>query len=185
MPLQRLLALFDTSSATGSTNPFAAKLAEHLAQLEPARLEYLAGFAGQLTRVAYADDDVSDAERVSIVGILSSVARLSEKESHVVIDLLLGQLQALRGTDEHHLNRAVNAHATREEKEGLVDSLFAVAAADEMVSNVEDQEIRRIGHALEIPKERIMDIRSRYRDRLEVLQAAAAARSKRGQDPET
>jgi len=181
MPLRRLLSLFESTSDTASDNPFASALAEHLTRFPPERLEYLAGFAGQLTRVAYSDDDLSDVERETISAILTKRAGLSESEAGVVIDLLLGQIKLLRGTEEYRLNRALNDHATREEREAVVDCLFAVAAADDSVSNVEDLEIRKIGHALEIPNERIMDIRGRYRDRLEILKVAEAAR--RGDAP--
>ncbi len=176
MPLRKLRSLFESSGDTGSDNPFARALAEHLTRLPAERLEYLAGFAGQLTRVAYSDDDLSEVEREKISAILTERAGLSESEAGVVIDLLLGQLEILRGTEEYRLNRALNDHATREEREAVVDCLFAVAAADAMVSNVEDMEIRKIGHALEIPNERLMDIRGRYRDRLEILKVAEAAR---------
>ena len=46
------------------------------------------------------------------------------------------------------LNRAVNAHATDAEKKQVIDCLYAVAAADDLVSDVEEQEIRRIAGAL-------------------------------------
>ncbi len=177
MPMQRLLALFGSSSeAAASRNPFAKKLAEHLTELAPERLEYVAGFAGQLTRVAYADNDVSEVERTAITRVLRERSILQSREADAVIDLLVAQLEALRGTEEFQLNRAINNHASAEEKEALVDCLYAVGAADDTVSNIEDQEIRTISHALNIPNERLMDIRSRYRDHLEVLKHAAALR---------
>ncbi len=176
MALRRLLSLFQPNERSDAGNPFAEKLRHHLTSLSEDRLEFLAGFAGQLTRVAYADDDVSESERQSIAAILVEHANLPAADAAVVIDLLLGQLQRLRGTDEFQLNRAVNRHASAEEKEHLVDCLFAVAAADNLISNVEDQEIRRIAYGLDITNRCLMTIRSRYRDRLEILQSAAALR---------
>jgi uncharacterized tellurite resistance protein B-like protein len=61
--------------------------------------------------------------------------------------------------------------APPEEKQALIDCLYAVAAADRMVSDVEEQEIRRVAAALLVPHRVLMDIRGRYRDRLEVLQS--------------
>jgi len=177
MPIRRLLSLFEPAEQAPA-NPFAEALAGHLDRFPPERLEYLAGFAGQLTRVAWADEEVSEVERERIQGILAESSNLEASEADVVIDLLRGQLENLRGTEDYQLNRAVNAHADLEERENLIDCLFAVAAADGTVSNVEDQEIRKIGHALEIPNERLMDIRGRYRAQLEILRVAAAVRDR-------
>ena len=176
MALRRLLSLFQLNDASARANPFTEQLRRHLSTIDEDRLEFLAGFAGQLTRVAYADEDVSQEERDSITTILVEHAALSSSDAVVVIDLLLGRLQELRGANEFQLNRAVNDHATSDEKEHLVDCLFAVAAADDLISNVEDQEIRRIAYGLDLTNKRLMEIRSRYRDRLEILLNAAAQR---------
>jgi uncharacterized tellurite resistance protein B-like protein len=176
MPIRRLLALFTPEESPDDANPFAAALAPHLQRFSADQLEYFAGFAGQLTRVAYADDDVSEAEIETISRLLVDHAGLVAEEARVVIDLLKLQLEALRGFEEFRLNRAINEHASREERERLIDFLFAVAAADDLVSNDEDQEIRRIAYALEISNPRLMEIRGRYRDQLEILQHASAQR---------
>lgn len=178
MPIRRLLTLFGLDELPADENPFTAALAESLAQIPAERLEYLAGFAGQLIRVAYADDEISDAEIKVIRELLVSHAELREDETQIVVDLLTRKLSELRGCEEYRLNRAINENADLPGKERLVQFLFAVASADGLVSNIEDQEIRRIGDALQIPKERFMDIRTAYRDKLEVMRAAAEARAK-------
>jgi uncharacterized tellurite resistance protein B-like protein len=178
MPIRRLLSLFGLDDQPANENPFTSALADSLDQIPAERLEYLAGFAGQLIRVAYADDEISAAEMQVIRELLVTHAELHEDETQIVVDLLEMKLRELRGCEEYRLNRAINDNADLTEKERLVQFLFAVASADGLVSNVEDQEIRRIGDALQIPKERFMDIRTRYRDKLEVLRAAAAARAK-------
>ncbi len=179
MPMKRLMALFGVENDTKPENPFAAALGEQLQRIPSDRLEYLAGFAGQLTRVAYADDDISEAEIDVISRLLIDHAELEADETRVVIELLRHQLDELRGCEEYRLNRAINEHSNLDERATIVEFLFSVAAADDLVSNVEDQEIRRIGDALKIPKERFMDIRGRYREQLEVMQAAKAARAQR------
>lgn len=180
MPIRRLLALFVADESSADANPFASALAPHLSRFSEQDLEYFAAFAGQLTRVAYADDDVSESEIEIISRLLVDHAGLLAEEARVVVDLLGAQLEALRGCEEFRLNRAINDRASREEKEKLVDFLYAVAAADDLVSNQEDQEIRRVAHALDIPTPRLMEIRGRFRDHLEILRHAA---SRRGDDP--
>lgn len=176
MPIRKLLALFAPSTSTSSDNPFSAALATHVKRFSEDQLEYFAGFAGQLTRVAYADDDVSEAEIEVISRLLIEHAGMVAEDARVVVDLIAMQLEALRGCEEFRLNRAINAHASRAEKERLIDFLFAVAAADHLIGNDEDQEIRRIAHALDIPSPTLMEIRARYRDRLEILRHAASLR---------
>ncbi|MGH7819455.1 MAG: TerB family tellurite resistance protein, partial [Candidatus Binatia bacterium] len=77
---------------------------------------------------------------------------------------------ALRGAENHLLTRRFNERSSEEERLRLVDCLYAVATADDLVSHVEDREVRRIGAALMLPTTAVLEIRSRYRDRLEELQ---------------
>ncbi len=184
MPIRRLMSIFGMESESTTDNPFAAALGAHLKNLPSERLEYLAGFAGQLTRVAYADDEISEVESQTISALLVEHAGLQEAESKVVIELLKSKLQELRGCEAYRLNRAVNDNSNAEEKDKLITFLFAVAAADGIVSNIEDQEIRLVGNALNIPPERFMNIRTRYREKLEVMQAATAARRRGRADSE-
>lgn len=172
MRLRRLLTTLglESDGPPPGANTFLYRLQDELRRLGPDRLEYLAGFAGQLARVAHADDDISASEASLIAGQLSEHAHLSAAEADVVVDLLRHEFGVLRSIQHHVLNRAVNAHASQTEKETLIDCLYAVAAADRLVSAVEEREIKLIAEALLVPHRVLMDIRSRYRTRLEVLQ---------------
>jgi uncharacterized tellurite resistance protein B-like protein len=177
MPIRQLLKTLGVSGVapTESESPFVAKVRAHVKSIPPERIEYLAGFAGQLTRVAHVDDSISDKETEAIIRILGEHG-LSSAEAEVVSSLLSSERRVLRDIEHHRLNRAINEHASAKEKETLIESVYAVAAADHLVSNVEDQEIRRIAHALMVPHARLMDIRSAYRDRLEIMQMARRTR---------
>jgi uncharacterized tellurite resistance protein B-like protein len=148
---------------------FFAELRRHLSRLGPERLEYLAGFAGQLVRVAYADTTISDEEQASIVRLLRERMELDAREARLVVDLVRHESETFRGMHHHLLNRAINAYASAADKQALLECLYAVAAADRLVSNEEDLEIRRIASALLIPRRAANDVRAKYRDRLEVL----------------
>lgn len=172
MPLRSLLTRLGLQSqgAPAEADPFLRALHAQLQRLGPERLEYLAGFAGQLARVAEAEDGISTSEAAIIAAQLGAHGGLASAEAELVVELLREQFEVLRTVQNHLLNRAVNAHASAEEKETLIDCLYAVAAADRLVSDVEEAEIRRIADALLIPHSALMEIRGRYRDRLEVLQ---------------
>jgi uncharacterized tellurite resistance protein B-like protein len=167
-----------SSGPKNEDDPFIRRLEEHLRDAGPERLEYLAGFAGQLARVAEADDGISPAEAKLIAAQLCEFARISDSEAKLIVDLLRKEFEVLRSVQSHVLNRAVNAHATDAEKKQVIDCLYAVAAADDLVSDIEEQEIRRIAGALLVSHGELMEIRARYRDRIEALQLI-----KRGRTP--
>jgi len=172
MPLLRLLATLGlrADDPAPPSDPFLRRLQQELARLGAERLEYLAGFAGQLARVANAEGGVSAAEAEAMVAQLTTRGGLAAPDAAVIVDLLRHGYGGLRAAESHVLSRAVNDHASPDERLAMIECLYAVAAADHLVSDVEEQEIRRIAEALLIPHRVLMDIRSRYRDRIEALQ---------------
>jgi len=149
-----------------------ARLRQRLPRLGAERVAYLAAFAGLLARVAYADSEISTSESKAIAKLLRERTELTAEESRLIAEIAAGETEALSGIENHLLNRAFNAHANDAEKDALIDCLYAVADADHLVSDIEDREIRRIAQALLVPHKRIIEIRSRYRDDLEILKLA-------------
>lgn len=155
---------------------FLHRLQDQLRLLGPDRLEYLAGFAGQLARVAHVDGGISAEEAVLIGDLLGRQAKLSAPQARVVVDLLRHEFGVLRSVEHHLLNRAINAHASTQDKHTLLDCLYAVASVDRTVSEIEEREIRKIAEALLVPHRVLMEIRAAYRDHLEVFQLLKRAR---------
>lgn len=172
MRIRKLLSVLglqpDQAPAPGHS--FLAEMHRQLERLGTDRIEYLAAFAGQLARVALVDSVLSDTEEKSIVRLLETRTELKRNERQLVVQLMHHEAETLKGKQNHLLNRAVNRHASLQDKEQLIDSLYAVAAADDRISDEEDQEIRRIAAAVLLPRKTLMGVRSRYRDHLEVLQ---------------
>lgn len=166
---------FQPDGAPADADAFMRRLQAQLVRLGPERLEYLAGFAGELARVADVDEGMSPAE-AAVIRTQLTAHGLTTAEAGVVIDLLRHEIEVLHSLQHHVLNRAVNRHASASEKETLIDCLYAVAAADHMVSDVEEREIRRIADALLVPHSVLMRVRGRYRDRIEGLQALTRSR---------
>jgi uncharacterized tellurite resistance protein B-like protein len=171
MPIRRLLEVLRL--AGGEPPPpeheFLVRVRRDLERLGPDRVEYLAAFAGQLARVALADSALSKDEEASIGRLLRERAHLDESDARLILDLMHHEAETLRGLQHHLLNRSVNERATAEQKLDLIDCLYAVASADGSIANVEDQEIRRVAAALMVHHKDLMAIRSRYKDRLEVM----------------
>ncbi|MBM4267696.1 MAG: TerB family tellurite resistance protein [Deltaproteobacteria bacterium] len=159
---------------TGDSPPSARgtvydRIQRDLGHLDETRLEALAAFAGLLARAAFGDAKIAPAEERAMVQCLEEKTGLDEKEAELVAEIATNATEVLAGVEDYLLTRAFNEHATPEEKESLLDCLYEVAAADAVVTSTEDGEIKQIAKALLIPHARIMDIRLRYRDRLEVL----------------
>jgi len=178
MPMRRILEMLGLAGGEPRTpqHEFLARVRRELGRLGPDRVEYLAAFAGQLARVALADSTLSKDEEASISRLLRERAHLDKADVHLVLDLIRHESETLRGLQNHLLNRAVNECATAEQKLDLVDCLYAVAAADGSIANLEDREIRRVATALLVPHKDLMAVRSRYKDRLEVMRLARTER---------
>ena len=73
------------------------------------------------------------------------------------------------GTENYLVTRELNRIASREQKLALLDCLFAVSAADESISTVEDNVIRQIAAELRLEHREFIEVRSRFRDHLAVL----------------
>jgi uncharacterized tellurite resistance protein B-like protein len=173
VPLQRLLAalgLRPDDGTPGPDRPLLRRLQDELSQRGADRLEYLAAFAGLLARVAGVEGGISAEETAAIAARLRAAGNLSEVDAALIAEILRHARDDVAAVQAHELTRAINAGATPDEKQALLDCLYAVAAADHLVSDVEEQEIRRVADAVLVPHRVLMEIRARYRDRLEVLQ---------------
>lgn len=168
---QFLAALGLHGPAAPAPQSLLGRLQNALAQGGAARLEYLAAFAGQLGRVAVAEGGISAEEAAAMATQLRTAGNLSEADANLIADMLRHERDGLDAISAQELTRAINAAASPAEKQALLDCLYAVAAADHLVSDVEEQEIRRVAEAILIPHRVLMEIRSRYRDRLEALQS--------------
>jgi uncharacterized tellurite resistance protein B-like protein len=160
------------ADATTPPNGLSAAVRERLAHLPPARAELAAAFAGLLIRVADADDGISAAEQTALCRLVREHAGLDADESETVAALVTACVQGMAGIDYALLTRAMNEHGSLDDKRRLVECLYAMATADDLVSVVEDEEIKAVGRALLLTHSQVIEIRARYRDRLEVIQAA-------------
>lgn len=171
-----LLKLLGWAEAEPPAERLAAAIQTRLTDLAPARAEFVAAFAGLLVRVAYVDRSISEAERRVLAPLLAANAGLPAAEAETVMEIATHQAATLEGISYASLTRAFNAIATAEEKEHLIDCLFAVATAEGSISLVEDEEVRAVARALLLSHQQLIILRSRYREQLEVIQAARQAR---------
>lgn len=158
------------------------QITKELEHLEPEKARYVAKFAYILSRVANADMHVSDEETREMERIVREVGGLPEEQAIVVVHMAKTRNLVFGGTDNFLVTREFNKVATRDEKLRLLDCLFAVTAAEDGISTVEDNEIRQISKELLLEHRDYIAVRLRYRDDLAVLKDLPRGDGEAGQE---
>lgn len=145
------------------------KIVDRLNHMDPEHAQFVAAFAYVLSRVAHADMQISDEETRAMEAIVSEHGGLPEEESIIVVQMAKSQNLMFGGTENFLVTRELNRIATREQKLALLDCLYAVSAADDSISATESNVIRQIAQELRLEHADLIQVRSRYRDKLAVL----------------
>ena len=145
------------------------RIVDALDRMEPERARYTAAFAYILSRVAHADLDISKEEAEAMVHIVMDHGNLPEEQALLVVQMAKTQSLLFGGTENFLVTREFNKLATREQKLGLLECLFAVSSADESISTTEDREIRSIADELKLEHKEFIAARLQYREHLSVL----------------
>lgn len=161
----RFLGFDDTDDAPSRSSALAS-IEEKLAALEPDRARFFASFAYLLARVADADLEVEDRERAAMKDMLVRHAGLSEHDARMVAELAVLQAEDVGGSVNYEVARRFREISQPAERLQLIECLFAVAGADEVVSLAEGNEIMQIGDELGLARQDVLAIRSRHRERL-------------------
>jgi uncharacterized tellurite resistance protein B-like protein len=145
------------------------KIVEKLDEMEPRQARFIASFAYLLGRVANADLDISPEETAEMERLLREQGGLDEAQAVLVVQMAKTHARLFGGTENFLVTREFNQMATREQKIALLRCLFAVSAADESISTVEDNEVRQIASELQLDHEDYTAIKSEYQKYLAVL----------------
>lgn len=137
--------------------------------LDPSRARYLAAFAYVLSRVASADLDISDVETERMVELLQRFGHLPEPQALLVVEIAKSQNRLFGGTENFLVTREFRDIASDTEREGLLDCLFAVSAADDAVSGEEETQIWQIARELGFSHTEYIRVRLAYSDKRTVL----------------
>jgi uncharacterized tellurite resistance protein B-like protein len=145
------------------------KITKALDKLEPERAKFVAAFAYLLGRVARADMHISPEETAVMERIIMDRGKMPEEQAVLVVQIAKTQNILFGSTENYLVSREFNSISSHEEKMVLLDCLFAVAAADDSIATVEDNEISQIADELRIEHRDFISVRSQYRDCLAVL----------------
>ncbi len=156
------------STSTAETETV-RKITDALDRMDPGRARYIAAFAYLLGRVARADLTISFEETRAMERIVMEKGGVPEEQAVIVVQIAKSQNILFGATENYLVSREFNGMATQEQKLALIDCLFAVAAADQSISTVEDNEVSQIADELRIEHRDYIAVRSGYRQFLAVL----------------
>ena len=92
------------------------------------------------------------------------------------MSLAKAQHQVEGGTESFLVTREFREIATREQCVELLDCLFAVSAADDSISGVEEVQIRQIASELGLEPGDLAAVRARWADKRSILRGLKDAR---------
>ena len=145
------------------------RIARELAALPEERARFVAAFAYVLGRVANADRDVSDDETRVMTELVRGLGGLPAEQAVLAVEIAKTQNRLFGGTENYLVTREFARSSTRDEREQLLHCLFAVAAADDSISAVEEAQVRQIASELGFSPEEFVHVRSAYNDKREVV----------------
>lgn len=145
------------------------RIAAELDRMEPDLARTLAAFAYVLARVAHADREISEDERRAMQAIVQETSGLPPDQTELVVELAGSSAIEFGSTEDYLVTRQFRELSTHEQRLGLLKSMFAVAAADESISSIENDQINQVANELGLTRQEIASVRSRYREQLELL----------------
>lgn len=177
------MSIFDWLGLGGERAPVAASegstavrdIAAKLAGLDPKAARWAASFAMVLARAARADLEISAEELEAIKGIVQDFGGLAPQEAELVAEMAAHRNQLLGVSEDYLATREFRKVAAEGDRERLLHCLFAVTAADDSISLVEEEEVRQVANELGIEHAQFTEIRASFRDKREVLRGLGGA----------
>ena len=145
------------------------RIASELDALPEDRASHLAAFAYILGRIAHADSEFSETETRKMQEIVRDLGHLPEALAVLVVEIAKSQVRVFGGTDNFLVTRRFKEMTTREQRTELMDCVFAVSAADESISALEEGQAGQIAKELGLTHDEFVNARLTYREHLEAV----------------
>ena len=157
------------------------RIAKELDALPDDQALHLATFAYVLGRVAHADSHFSEVETQKMQDIVQVLGHIQESQAVLLVEIAKHQVRLFGGTDNVTVSRRFRELSTPEQRIELLECVFAVSAADDSITVVEEGQARQISTELGLTHKEFVQARSAYVDHLEALKAFRAGHSGAGQ----
>jgi tellurite resistance protein len=152
------------------------RIAGELEAMPTEERRYIAGFAYVLARAAHADLEISRAEMDYMEKAVIDIGGIRSAQAVLVVEMARNMAELYGATDDFVVTRAFAENSTREQRESLLRTAFAVGAADDTITAAESAELNQIGKELGFRADEIDSIRDEFRDQLAAIQAMRRAR---------
>lgn len=159
----------DGAPATKGETRSVRRIVDALDTLPTNRARYVAAFAYLLGRVAYANRDFQPEEADEIARILERRAALPSDQARLVVDIVKHQTELFSGTEDYLVAREFKEVSTREQRLQTLDCLFAVAAADDIITAEEEAAVRQIASEIGLSHRELVSARIPYSSKRSVL----------------
>ena len=147
------------------------KIVAELEMMDPDKARYVAAFAYILGRVAHADLDISEVETRKMEEVICRLGHLPEEQAILVVQIAKSQNRLFGHTENFLVTREFVQVSTAEQRQELLDCLFAVSAADESITSAEEAQIRQIASELGFSHRQFVEARKVYSQHREVLKS--------------
>jgi uncharacterized tellurite resistance protein B-like protein len=152
------------------------ELGHELDSLPPEQARFIAAFAYLLARVAGVDLRTDEVERVEITRRLEDFAGIDTRQAEILAKSAVHMAELHSSSDDHLVARAFRDMTQHPERIRLLRCLYAVAAADEIISTQEDNEIFEVARAIGVARTDVVALRSEFRQYLGTMKALPTER---------
>lgn len=145
------------------------KLAAKLPDLDDQAHAKIAAISGLLACVAQTDFHVSEAEQSEIEKSLLTWCQLTPEQAKTIAQLAIDEVAALASLEVFKYTETLDNILNDEERVGVLEALFQLAAVDESVGNDESEFIRHVAHGLRLDHREFIAARATVIKHLSIL----------------
>jgi uncharacterized tellurite resistance protein B-like protein len=138
------------------------RITRELEAMDREEARYLALFAFLLSRVAHADSHVSPEETREMERAVERWGGLSPAHAVLVVQIAKEAANLIGNTEDAKVTRQFKLLSLPVQRHELLHCLFAVSAADDSISVVEETVVKKIALELGLSEHDFHDIRSSY-----------------------
>jgi uncharacterized tellurite resistance protein B-like protein len=125
--------------------------------------------AGLLARVAYVDFHMDQAEIEHMHEALKDWTSFDEMQRNQIVQIAIKNIKELAGLENHIYVHRLKSYLSVEERFTIIETLFALAASDGVVENIESEEIRIINKGFDLSDQHFIVARAKVSDKLKAL----------------
>jgi len=125
--------------------------------------------AGLMARVAYVDFDLDIGEKDYMHKAITEFGKFSIDESKAIVEIATDHIKELAGLENHLYVHQLKGVLDKTARYRVIEALFALAASDGLVENIESEEIRIIVKGFDLSGQHFLAARAKVADKLAAL----------------